>query len=261
MKAIRAKLLFAARLRRLQASVSAPHDHADFWQAEYCMSGPIQYEVHGRLHRLPDGAVLLIPPAVPHRQESPKASDSYILKFQHADARRRVAQPTLLQLTGPERQIMEHLFKSIVYEHDGRSAHRERMIAALLDQALVWLARWVRMPSADRTPTRSDARERVRLVADMLRRQYARHLSIADMAAQASLSRSRFVEIFRREIGVSPALFHTRVRMDKAAEMARFTGMSWQQIASHLGFDDPAYFSRLFKHTMGASPSRFRQAR
>ncbi|MEW6357400.1 MAG: helix-turn-helix transcriptional regulator [Planctomycetota bacterium] len=131
------------------------------------------------------------------------------------------------------------------------------MVAALLSQLLIWIGRWSMTSLVQRqSATRMDAAERIRMVGDMLRREYDRSLSVAELAKRACLSRSRFQEIFRSEFGASPIAFHTRVRMEKAMELGRYTGMSWRQIAAQLGYDDPAYFSRIFKNTMGASPSR-----
>jgi len=228
---------------------------------EYCIKGPIEYDIEGNHIPLTEGAVLVIPPHIPHHQKSPKASDSYLLKFQLDPDRHTIVQPTWLQLTGPERQIMEPLLAAVVYEHDGRADGRDEMIAALVEQVLIWIQRWSKIATEERAPAGSDARERVRLVGDMLRRQYWKRFSVDELAAQACLSRSRFLEVFRAEFGTPPIAFHTRARMEKAVELARYTGMSWQQIAAQLGYDDPAYFSRAFKKAMGASPSSYRSGR
>jgi AraC-like DNA-binding protein len=50
---------------------------------------------------------------------------------------------------------------------------------------------------------------------------------------------------------------HLRVLVE-AERQLRYTTMSITQIAYHLGFDDPAYFSRFFTRQVGVSPRAFR---
>ncbi|NOZ23094.1 MAG: helix-turn-helix domain-containing protein [Planctomycetes bacterium] len=252
------KLLFAARLQRTCAAQSRKHEHADFWQAEYSLNGPIHYQIDGHTLPLPEGAFLLIPPGHSHQQDSPQGADSYLLKFRFPSPPVPIAEPMIVQLTGAERQLAERILTSLIYEHDGRADGRGDMIAALLAQLLILAGRWSKSLSTECHPPRgADARQRVRLVADMLRREHTQNFSITALAKRACLSRSQFLHLFRAELDASPLTFHTRVRMEKAVELARYTGMSWRQIAAHLGYDDPAYFSRAFKKIMGASPSKF----
>ena len=98
---------------------------------------------------------------------------------------------------------------------------------------------------------------RVRRVGDLIRREYARRFAVGELAKAACLSRSRFMELFREQFGNSPGEFHRHVQTEKAVELARYTGMSWQQIALHLGYADASHFSRVFKRVMGLPPSEY----
>ena len=148
--------------------------------------------------------------------------------------------------------------QSLVFEHDGRAPARDAMIDALLQQFVIWLRRWDAGGGTHTTGgSADDARARVRGVGDLIRREYAQRFAVGELAKAACLSRSRFMELFREEFGNSPGEFHRRVQMEKALELARHTGMSWQQIAIHLGYADPSHFSRVFKRVMGLPPSGY----
>lgn len=251
----KAHLLFAARLHRSEPAVSQPHDHEDAWQVEYVMAGPIKYHVDGAEHRLGTGGLIAIPPGYRHRQESPRAADSYLLRFV-LSGQWPMQEPVVGALLRGDREKAERLLEDLVAEHDGRAQGREDMIDALLAQLVIWVKRWrTTLGAGGAARPVSDAVERTRWVADVLRRRYAERFAIADLAKMACLSRSRFAQIFREEFGVAPGEFHRRVQMDKAIELAKHTGMSWQQIGRHLGYTDPAYFSRAFRKVMGAPPS------
>ena len=50
-------------------------------------------------------------------------------------------------------------------------------------------------------------------------------------------------------------------RLLEAKRLLMFTIRSVQDIASEIGFDDPAYFSRFFRKRAGVSPAAWRQGR
>ena len=53
----------------------------------------------------------------------------------------------------------------------------------------------------------------------------------------------------------------TTLRMNKAKELLRCTGMRSSEIAGEIGYKDAHYFSYLFKKTQGMTPSDYRKAR
>jgi AraC family transcriptional activator of pobA len=54
-------------------------------------------------------------------------------------------------------------------------------------------------------------------------------------------------------------IVHRRLLVE-AERQLRYTSMSISQVAWHLGFKDPGYFSRFFTRARGASPRTFRNA-
>ncbi len=250
-------LFFASRYHRLQDIESESHCHADIWQVEYCLSDHlVTYTADNITHPLTRGSIIAIPPGFTHCQTLPSGTETNLIKFSHSAC--RLTRPVSMLLHGEERVMIENIMAALIYEHDGREQNRQHMITSLLEQLLLWLERWSRMarPAPDCSAP-ANARERVRQTGDLLRRNYRHSFSVKELAAGACLSRSRFLEIFREEFEVSPIAFHTRVRMEKAVELARYTGMSWQQIARQLGYEDAGYFSRVFRRCMGICPSQY----
>ena len=83
--------------------------------------------------------------------------------------------------------------------------------------------------------------------------------SIDDYAACCNLSRDRFVHLFKEITGWSPYSYMLNIRIEKAQRMLRFSSASVGEIAATFGFDDPLYFSRIFKKYTGVSPSEYRE--
>ena len=82
--------------------------------------------------------------------------------------------------------------------------------------------------------------------------------SISQLAAQHHLSVSRYSELFKQRTGYSPMKYFNHLKVQKSCQYLYFTNLSIQEISMKVGFDDPYYFSRLFKKQIGLAPSQYR---
>lgn len=83
-------------------------------------------------------------------------------------------------------------------------------------------------------------------------------LQVAKLAETAHTSPSHFFALFKRWAGFSPIDYFIHLRMRRASRLLANTSMSVKEIAAALGYDDPFYFSRLFKSVHGTAPSDYR---
>jgi AraC family transcriptional regulator of arabinose operon len=86
-------------------------------------------------------------------------------------------------------------------------------------------------------------------------------LSLPELSASFNYSTSRFSGLFKERTGFAPIDYFLHMKIQKATQILDFTEKPVKEIASELGFDDPYYFSRLFKKIMGHSPTDFRNHR
>lgn len=93
-----------------------------------------------------------------------------------------------------------------------------------------------------------------------LLQNYAEALSRADVARAVGVTENYLTQIFRQEIGITPWEFLTRLRIQRSGDLLRATENSITSIAADVGFDDPAYFSRVFRKQMGVSPQEYRRS-
>lgn len=84
-------------------------------------------------------------------------------------------------------------------------------------------------------------------------------LSLADFSEQLQLSTSQVRRLFKQWLQMSPLEYLTHKRIEKAEVLLSTTRNSIEEIASDVGFDDPFYFSRVFKKTRGISPTVHRK--
>lgn len=85
-----------------------------------------------------------------------------------------------------------------------------------------------------------------------------RDLSLDDFAAFTGLSRYHFAKKFKALTHTAPMRYFNQLKIDLACQLLDTTTDSIRTIATAVGFDDPYYFSRLFKKTMGIAPQFYR---
>jgi two-component system, response regulator YesN len=84
------------------------------------------------------------------------------------------------------------------------------------------------------------------------------NLSLNEVAVQVNLSASHFSVVFSQETGQTFKEYLTEIRINKAKELLRMTSLRAADIAYQVGYNDPHYFSSVFKKNTGLSPIEFR---
>lgn len=84
-------------------------------------------------------------------------------------------------------------------------------------------------------------------------------LSVEELAGKLSISRSTLSHRFSSEMGETMVQLKNRLRIQRAQELMQTPDKQLKEIAFETGFDDPAYFTRLFTKMAGVSPSGYRK--
>lgn len=84
-------------------------------------------------------------------------------------------------------------------------------------------------------------------------------VDLPQLARTANLSVSRFKERFRDEVGFTPMVYATHLRITLAKEELRRDNLSITQIAYRSGFSSSQYFSHVFRKFAGVTPSEYRR--
>jgi AraC-like DNA-binding protein len=93
----------------------------------------------------------------------------------------------------------------------------------------------------------------------LLHRSPARPWTLQSLARAVGLSRSALAERFTRFVGQPPIQYLTQWRMQLASNDLRQRGEPMGEIASRVGYESEAAFSRAFKKALGISPGAWRR--
>lgn len=94
-----------------------------------------------------------------------------------------------------------------------------------------------------------------KFVTDM----YRERIAAEDIAKYLHCSVSQVFRFTHKYFGQSPANYINSIRMQNAAKLLEITSIQIKEVALSSGFDDTAYFSKLFKKTFSVSPSEYRR--
>jgi AraC-like DNA-binding protein len=92
---------------------------------------------------------------------------------------------------------------------------------------------------------------------DFIAANYSKPINISDIAEQVNLSKSRLFQVFKQQIFISPQQYLTEYRIREAIRFLEQRKGSIKEIALAVGFEDPLYFTRIFKQVMGRSPNNY----
>ena len=88
---------------------------------------------------------------------------------------------------------------------------------------------------------------------------YTESNPIEMMMKRSGLDEKTFKRRFRTATGYAPSAYVQTLRVEEAKHMLESEELPVEKIGRHVGYEDPANFSRLFKIRTGVSPDRYRQ--
>ena len=116
-------------------------------------------------------------------------------------------------------------------------------------------------PDKHSNEKKQDTKEMITDTIIYMRNELSSKLTVNDMARKSNISASHFTSLFRKATGMAPLDYFIHLKLQKGCLLLHRTDTLVKQIASEIGYDDPYYFSRLFKKYMNMSPEQYRSLR
>ncbi|HEY0421538.1 MAG TPA: helix-turn-helix domain-containing protein, partial [Acetobacteraceae bacterium] len=106
--------------------------------------------------------------------------------------------------------------------------------------------------------SKEHADERIRGVETWLQQNFRDHIPTRVLAARAGLAERTFGRHFKAATGHMPAAYVQALRIEAAKAMLEQGDMPIQAVSIDIGYDDVAFFRRLFKRSTGMTPVEYR---
>lgn len=99
----------------------------------------------------------------------------------------------------------------------------------------------------------------IREAITFIEKNYSRKITIQELAKNIGLDRSYLYSVFQTILKKSPQEYLINYRIDKACELMKNNDLNISDISRSVGYNDPLYFSKLFKKIKGLTPTAFRK--
>lgn len=248
-----------------------PHRHEAFLQVLYLSAGQVVFQLDDTLNTLQAPCLLVIPAGHVHGFRFSTDTDGPVVTAtqQALEALAHVLMPALLdtlrtpcavrlQTEDPHATQLMPLFRAIEQESQTNAPGQVAAGMSLLIALFVQVRRLSGL-AGDTSPAHGSRKtrqvERFRALVDQ---QFRTHRAVPRYASQLGVTAGQLTRLCREVLGLSSLDLINARMVHEAQRLLVYTGLPVKQLASELGFDDEAYFSRFFKKHTGLTPKGFR---
>ncbi|MBQ4037357.1 MAG: AraC family transcriptional regulator [Clostridia bacterium] len=248
----------------------------NFWEMVYVDKGSVLIGREDEETVLSQGELTFHPPNEFHAVKSHSSSPNFfVISFEcsspamrYFENFRRRLDKTLKSHLAPLMSEAEKNYrikgndpkKNRLERRESRPFGGEQLVKIGLEQFLIYLLR-AETDKEDITLLPEKAGEKNPLIAAVLAFMGDRvedNLRISDLCYEFGCSRSFLTRLFQQDTGESPAAHFTKLKIDRAKELIRETELNFSQISQRLSFENPQYFSRVFRRLTGMTPTEFK---
>ena len=149
-----------------------------------------------------------------------------------------------------------YLFKEMIHELQTCRTGFEELLEMYLRQIFLLVQRsW-----EERKPTVSSyLQEEIDYARKYFNEHYNEDISIEEYAQSRGMRVSWFLRNFKQMTMKSPMQYILTIRINNAVSLLETTDYNVTEISTIIGYDNPLYFSRIFKKQKGVSPSDYRK--
>ena len=238
-----------------------PRGRLDY-QLLYIASGKAHFHFNGKEEIVTAGHMVLYRPKEPQKYEyyGEDQTEAYWVHFTGSDVKNilrsyGISDDIRIFYCGSGLEYQNH-FRSMIQELQMCKDDYREMLEIHLRQMLIMIHRYL---STAKKVDNSLIAEEIDRATGYFNENYHKDISIEAYAASRHMSTSWFIRNFKQYTGFTPMQYIRSVRISNAVNLLEDTEYNVTEIASIVGYDNPLYFSRIFKKQKGLSPSEYRK--
>ncbi|WP_163537540.1 AraC family transcriptional regulator [Gracilibacillus sp. YIM 98692] len=272
---------------KVHTARNTPPIHAhDFIELVYVTEGEAEHIFEGELYPLSKGDVFIINPGEVHTYKvksdrklgiinclfMPSLFDEVWLRglgisesmdyfYVHPFLEKCERFHRCLNLRGQEAEDIRTRLEDLSDEFESKRNGYSPLIRLQLVQLLILLSRiYVRRNvTTEQLNVKTHERKMfIQRICGYLERHYDQKLTISNLSELFNISPRHLNRIFKAETGKTVIEFIHHIRITRAMKLLTETNEKVISIAMDVGYDDPAFFTRLFTRKVGCSPGKYR---
>lgn len=125
--------------------------------------------------------------------------------------------------------------------------------------AQIWALLYENTPSENYLKAQNAELTTIKNILGFIQQNYARKISLADIAASGMVGQSKCCKLFSKYLGQTPNIYLTQYRLEKSTELLKSTNMTVTEIALETGFGGASYYAETFRKYFNLSPTQYKQ--
>lgn len=261
---------FKAHSGSFHEAITIPHKH-DFFVLVLFTKGHGTHEIDFHSYPIRPGSVFLMYPGQTHHWEFSEDTDGYVFfhtqefyEFQYTDRSIHsfpfyysAQNPPCLYPEKAELKRLTDLFSGIYTEYRGADFMKMQRIGSLLDLLYIELSRMYLGKNTAESPVPAAYTRKIRILETLIERYYVSEKAPSFYAEKMHVSAKHLNRMVKTSLRKTTSdLIAERVILE-AKRLLVHSPHSFTETARELGYEDYAYFSRIFKQKTGVTPSEF----
>lgn len=243
------------------------HAH-DFFELSILLEGESFYVIENESYYLNEPTVLILNPGVSHMEYVSDNMENIQMHIGLRHLNFPGFQRNFMPLTSKVVKLSEYdteffeVCEKIIQERRQAKFGHELILKSLIFQLIIYLLRDEQTATIDQQLDDEDL-EKQRLVHDIklyIRNHCHEDLTLDQIAESFYISSATLSRIFKEFTDDTPINFLIHHRLEKSKKLiVESPHLTIKDIAANIGYQDPLYFSKLFKKHYGESPTFFRE--
>ena len=231
------------------------------YQLLYIVSGKGHFYFHGEDRVVYAGRMVLIQPRQEQRYEyfGEDKPEVYWVHFTGSDVK-NILRSYNIPMDDPifysgASSTYSYLFKEMIHELQTCKTGYEELLTMYLRQIFLLVQR---TRQEERPTVSTYIQEEMEFARRYFNEHYNEPITIQEYAESRNMSVCYFQRNFKQIVKHTPMQYLLTIRVNNAASLLETTDYSMAEIAAIVGYEDPLYFSRLFRKIKGVSPRDYR---
>ena len=238
-----------------------PKGRLDF-QLIYVAAGKGHFHFNGKEHIITAGHMVVFRPKEPQKYEyyGTDQTEVYWVHFTGGNVKNilrsyGIKDDMRVIDCGSGLDYQNH-FRAMIQEIQMQKEEYDEMAELHLRQILITLHRYI---THSNKVDNSQIAEEIDKATQYFTEHYNEEICIDDYAKDHNMSTSWFIRNFKQYIGVTPMQYILSIRIYNAETLLHSSLYNVSEVSNIVGYENPLYFSRIFKKAKGLSPSEYRK--
>ena len=231
------------------------------YQLLYIASGKGHFKFGDVWHTVTKGNMILFRPkeSMDYYYRKEDKTDVYWIHFTGSESNR-----LLSLLNVPEDKNIfysgvspdySRIYEQLIRELQLKRTNYKEMLSLLLRQLFILINRY----SKEDCLQGIDVANEIEKAIHYFNENYTSDISIEAYAKEHAISKNWFIRCFKQIMKVTPMQYIISLRISSAKNLLENSDKAITEIANAVGYDNPLYFSRIFRKFTGVSPSTYKK--